>query len=124
MFEADPDTDAVIMVGEIGGSQETEAADYIRTRMTKPVAAYVAGLSAPEGKRMGHTGAIISAFGESAPEKVEILQGAGGGGAPNPRPSSARRWRSCWADAVKRLSRCRCRRQRKGWMSPERASPT
>ena len=84
LFEADPDTDAVMMIGEIGGPQEAEAADYIRTGMTKPVVAYVAGLSAPKGKRMGHAGAIISAFGESAPEKVEILQGAGVTVAPNP----------------------------------------
>ncbi|WP_113912740.1 succinate--CoA ligase subunit alpha [Roseovarius dicentrarchi] len=77
LFENDPDTDAVVMVGEIGGPQEAEAAEYIRDHMTKPVAAYVAGLSAPKGRRMGHAGAIVSAFGESAQEKVEILSGAG-----------------------------------------------
>ena len=77
MFEADPDTDAVVLVGEIGGPQEAEAAEYIRDRMKKPVAAYVAGLSAPKGRRMGHAGAIVSAFGESAQEKVDILKGAG-----------------------------------------------
>jgi malate-CoA ligase subunit alpha len=74
LFEADPDTDAVVMIGEIGGPQEAEAAAYIRDHMTKPVAAYVAGLSAPKGRRMGHAGAIISAFGESAQEKVDILK--------------------------------------------------
>jgi len=77
LFEADPDTDAVVMVGEIGGPQEAEAAEYIRDHMKKPVAAYIAGLSAPKGRRMGHAGAIVSAFGESAQEKVEILRDAG-----------------------------------------------
>ncbi|WP_101065489.1 succinate--CoA ligase subunit alpha [Roseovarius salinarum] len=77
LFEADPDTDAVVMVGEIGGPQEADAAAYIRDHMTKPVAAYIAGLSAPKGRRMGHAGAIVSAFGESAQEKVEILEDAG-----------------------------------------------
>ncbi|WP_412505223.1 succinate--CoA ligase subunit alpha [Roseovarius sp. SYSU LYC5161] len=77
LFENDPDTDAVVMVGEIGGPQEADAAAYIRDHMTKPVAAYIAGLSAPKGRRMGHAGAIVSAFGESAQEKVEILGDAG-----------------------------------------------
>lgn len=77
LFENDPETDAVVMVGEIGGPQEAEAAAYIRDHMKKPVAAYIAGLSAPKGRRMGHAGAIVSAFGESAQEKVEILSGAG-----------------------------------------------
>lgn len=77
LFEGDPDTDAVVLVGEIGGPQEAEAAEYIRDHMTKPVAAYIAGLSAPKGRRMGHAGAIVSAFGESAQEKVDILQEAG-----------------------------------------------
>ena len=84
LFENDPETDAVIMIGEIGGPQEAEAAAYVRDHMTKPVAAYVAGLSAPNGRKMGHAGAIISAFGESAQEKVEILQDAGILVAPNP----------------------------------------
>ena len=77
LFEDDPETDAVMMIGEIGGPQEAEAAAYVRDHMTKSVVAYVAGLSAPKGRRMGHAGAIISAFGESASEKVEILQEAG-----------------------------------------------
>jgi malate-CoA ligase subunit alpha len=77
LFEADPETKAVMMIGEIGGPQEAEAAEFIRNHMTKPVTAYIAGLSAPRGRRMGHAGAIISAFGESADEKVEILQEAG-----------------------------------------------
>ncbi|BDW85534.1 MULTISPECIES: succinate--CoA ligase subunit alpha [Roseicyclus] len=84
LFENDEDTDAVIMIGEIGGPQEAEAAQFVRDHMTKPVAAYVAGLSAPKGRKMGHAGAIISAFGESAQEKVEILQDAGIMVAPNP----------------------------------------
>lgn len=84
LFEADPDTDAVMMIGEIGGPQEAEAATFVRDHMTKPVVAYVAGLSAPKGRRMGHAGAIISAFGESAQEKVEILKEAGVTVAPNP----------------------------------------
>ena len=77
LFEADRDTRAVMMIGEIGGPQEAEAAQFIKENMKKPVAAYVAGLSAPKGRRMGHAGAIISAFGESASEKVEILREVG-----------------------------------------------
>ncbi|MEM8773803.1 MAG: succinate--CoA ligase subunit alpha [Pseudomonadota bacterium] len=84
LFEADPDTDAVVLVGEIGGPQEAEAAEYIRDHMTKPVAAYIAGLSAPKGRRMGHAGAIVSAFGESAQEKVDILKQAGVSIVPTP----------------------------------------
>lgn len=77
LFEADPETTAIMMIGEIGGPQEAEAAIFVREHMTKPVIAYIAGLTAPKGRRMGHAGAIISAFGESASEKVEILKGAG-----------------------------------------------
>ncbi len=84
LFEADPETDAVMMIGEIGGPQEAEAAAFVRDHMKKPVVAYVAGLSAPKGRKMGHAGAIISAFGESAQEKVEILEAAGITVAPNP----------------------------------------
>ncbi|MEM6904364.1 MAG: succinate--CoA ligase subunit alpha [Pseudomonadota bacterium] len=84
LFEADPHTEAVMMIGEIGGPQEAEAAEFVRDHMTKPVVAYVAGLSAPKGRQMGHAGAIISAFGESAQEKVEILEQAGISVAPNP----------------------------------------
>ncbi len=84
LFEADPATDAVMMIGEIGGPQEAEAAAYVRDHMKKPVVAYVAGLSAPKGRKMGHAGAIISAFGESAQEKVEILEAAGITVAPHP----------------------------------------
>ncbi|NRB00958.1 MAG: succinate--CoA ligase subunit alpha [Rhodobacteraceae bacterium] len=84
LFEADPDTDAVIMIGEIGGPQEAEAAAFVRDHMAKPVAAYIAGLAAPKGRQMGHAGAIISAFGESAQEKVALLSCCGIEVAPNP----------------------------------------
>jgi malate-CoA ligase subunit alpha len=84
LFQADPETDAVMMIGEIGGPQEAEAAAWVARHMTKPVVAYIAGLSAPKGRKMGHAGAIISAFGESAQEKVEILSAAGITVAPNP----------------------------------------
>ncbi len=84
LFEADPATSAVMMIGEIGGPQEAEAAEFIRREMRKPVVAYIAGLSAPKGRKMGHAGAIVSAFGESAPEKVEILKEAGVVIAPTP----------------------------------------
>jgi malate-CoA ligase subunit alpha len=77
LFEADEDTDAVMMIGEIGGGQEVEGAAYVRDHMTKPVVAYIAGLAAPKGRRMGHAGAIVSAAGESAQEKVEILSSSG-----------------------------------------------
>ncbi len=83
-FEADPETEVVCMIGEIGGPQEAEAAEYIQNHMTKPVVAYIAGLTAPKGRTMGHAGAIISAFGESASEKVEILSAAGVTVAENP----------------------------------------
>ena len=84
LFEEDSDTTAVVMIGEIGGPQEADAAAFIRSNMTKPVVAYVAGLSAPKGRTMGHAGAIISAFGESASEKVEILRDVGVTIAPDP----------------------------------------
>ena len=83
-FQNDDDTHAICLIGEIGGPQEAEAAEYIRDHVTKPVVAYVAGLTAPKGRTMGHAGAIISAFGESASEKVEILAAAGVAMAENP----------------------------------------
>lgn len=83
-FERDDDTHVIAMIGEIGGPQESEAAEYIRDNITKPVVAYVAGLTAPKGRTMGHAGAIISAFGESASEKVEILSSVGVTVAENP----------------------------------------
>ena len=84
LFEQDPDTKAVVMIGEIGGPQEAEAAKFFKENMSKPVIGYIAGLTAPKGRRMGHAGAIISAFGESAAEKVEILQECGVAVVPNP----------------------------------------
>ncbi len=84
LFDADPQTDIICMIGEIGGPQEAEAAAFIKDNIQKPVVAYVAGLTAPKGKTMGHAGAIISAFGESAAEKVEILGSAGVTVAENP----------------------------------------
>ena len=75
-FEEDSETDLVVMIGEIGGPQEADAAAFARDHMSKPVLAYIAGLTAPKGRRMGHAGAIVSGAGESAAEKVEILKAA------------------------------------------------
>jgi malate-CoA ligase subunit alpha len=77
LFEADPETKAVIMIGEIGGPQEADAAAWIRENMRKPVVGYVAGLTAPKGRRMGHAGAIISEQGDTAAEKAEIMRANG-----------------------------------------------
>lgn len=77
MFEADPDTHGVVVIGEIGGSDEEKAAEFIRTRMTKPVVGFISGRTAPPGKRMGHAGAIISG-GSGTPEaKVKAFEAAG-----------------------------------------------
>jgi succinyl-CoA synthetase alpha subunit len=76
-FEADPQTKLVVMCGEIGGSDEEDAAEYIRTSMTKPVVAFISGRTAPAGKRMGHAGAIISGNTGTAQGKVDALQAAG-----------------------------------------------
>jgi malate-CoA ligase subunit alpha len=77
LFEQDPETEAVMIIGEIGGPQEAEAALFAKENMSKPVIGYVAGLTAPKGRRMGHAGAIISAFGDTAAEKAEIMRSAG-----------------------------------------------
>jgi len=83
-FEADPETKVVVMIGEIGGPQEVEAGIFAKENMSKPLVAYIAGLTAPKGRRMGHAGAIISSSGESAAEKVEMLQELGVTIAPTP----------------------------------------
>jgi|TARA_B110000977_G_scaffold201462_1_gene296164 malate-CoA ligase subunit alpha len=83
-FENDPETKAVMMIGEIGGPQEAEAAEYFKNHMTKPLVAYIAGLTAPKGRTMGHAGAIVSGVGESAAEKVKLLEEAGVIVAPTP----------------------------------------
>jgi malate-CoA ligase subunit alpha len=77
LFEQDPETEAVVMIGEIGGPQEAEASAWVKEHMSKPVIGYVAGLTAPKGRRMGHAGAIISSAGDSAAEKTEIMKSYG-----------------------------------------------
>ncbi len=77
LFQADPRTEAIVLVGEIGGAAEEAAAEYIRAHVTKPVAGYIAGLTAPKGKRMGHAGAIIAGGQGSAAEKIAALTAAG-----------------------------------------------
>jgi succinyl-CoA synthetase alpha subunit len=77
LFETDPQTEAILMVGEIGGTAEEEAAEFIQSNVTKPVVAYIAGVTAPKGKRMGHAGAIIAAGKGTANEKFAALEAAG-----------------------------------------------
>ncbi len=77
LFEADPETEAIVMIGEIGGSAEEQAAEFIRRAISKPIVAYIAGMTAPKGKRMGHAGAIINGGKGTANAKIEALEAAG-----------------------------------------------
>ena len=77
LYEEDPETDAVVLIGEIGGDAEEKAAEYIKNHLTKPVVAFIAGQSAPPGKRMGHAGAIISSGSGTAAEKIAAFEAAG-----------------------------------------------
>jgi succinyl-CoA synthetase alpha subunit len=84
LFEHDPQTEKVVLIGEIGGTDEDQAADYIASRMTKPVVAFIAGQTAPPGKRMGHAGAIIEGRSGTAADKIKVLQNAGAAIARHP----------------------------------------
>jgi succinyl-CoA synthetase alpha subunit len=98
-FEADPDTKAVMMIGEIGGAEEERAAAFIAEHMTKPVVAYIAGVTAPPGRKMGHAGAIISGSQGTAQAKMEALAAAGATVAQNPTEAGER-----MVDVVKNLA--------------------
>lgn len=89
-FEADPETRAVLMIGEIGGAEEERAAEFIASEMTKPVVAYIAGVTAPEGRKMGHAGAIVSGSVGTAKGKIAALEAAGVIVAQNPTEAAAR----------------------------------
>jgi len=77
LFEQDPGTEAVVLIGEIGGTLEQEAAKFIKEKISKPVVAFIAGITAPPGRRMGHAGAIITGTAGRATEKMKVLEAAG-----------------------------------------------
>jgi malate-CoA ligase subunit alpha len=84
LFEQDPETQAVLMIGEIGGAQEAEASKWVKENMSKPVVGYVAGLTAPKGRRMGHAGAIIAGGKGGAESKISAMESAGIAVSPSP----------------------------------------
>ena len=90
LFEQDPKTEGVIMIGEIGGDAEVQAANFIKKKMKKPVVAFIAGITAPPGRRMGHAGAIVTGGGETAAEKMKVLKSAGTHVVDNPAQMGAR----------------------------------
>jgi succinyl-CoA synthetase alpha subunit len=99
LFEADKQTKSIIMVGEIGGCAEEEAAEYIQSNVSKPVVSYIAGLSAPKGKRMGHAGAVISGGSGRAEDKIKALKNAGVAISPTPQgqsTSATRQYQWLW----------------------------
>jgi succinyl-CoA synthetase alpha subunit len=77
LFQNDPETDAIVMIGEIGGSMEIEAAQYAKDHVTKPIVGFIAGQTAPPGRRMGHAGAIVSGADESAAAKMAVMRSCG-----------------------------------------------
>ena len=90
LFEQDPKTEGVVMIGEIGGDAEVQAAKFIKKKMQKPVVAFIAGITAPPGRRMGHAGAIVTEGGETAAEKMKVLKSAGAHVVENPAQMGAR----------------------------------
>ena len=90
LFEQDPKTEGVVMIGEIGGDAEHQAAEFIKKKMKKPVVAFIAGITAPAGRRMGHAGAIVTGGGETAAEKMKVLKSAGAFVVDNPSKMGAR----------------------------------
>ncbi|MGZ4718208.1 MAG: succinate--CoA ligase subunit alpha [Acidimicrobiales bacterium] len=102
-FEADPETKAVMMIGEIGGSAEEEAAEFIAEKMTKPMSAYIAGVTAPPGKKMGHAGAIVSGGKGTAAAKMEALSAAGVQVGDNPTEANPTEAGALMVDIVRNL---------------------